>query len=90
MTVYQDLQLNQAGSKNLIRSCADQKEKKKAHSGISVENQSYRSLLCDFCKCIYFFVWRREWCSWCGSSSGIAGVSSGEVWDLRLLKACGL
>ena len=29
MTVYQELQLNQAGSKNLIRSCADQKEKRK-------------------------------------------------------------
>ena len=27
MTVYQELQLNQAGSKNLIRSCTDKKEK---------------------------------------------------------------
>lgn len=29
MTLYQELQLNQAGSKNLIRSCKDTKEKKK-------------------------------------------------------------
>ena len=29
MTVYQELQLNQAGSKKLIRSCTDKKEKRK-------------------------------------------------------------
>ena len=45
MTFYQELQLNQAGSKALIRSCTDKKEKMRHTAILSFKNFYYNGFL---------------------------------------------
>ena len=65
MTVYQELQLNQAGSKNLIRSCADQKEKRK-HIAVYLLKISLTVAFCVIFVSVFTSLF--------GEENGVAGV----------------
>ena len=65
MTVYQELQLNQAGSKNLIRFCADQKEKRK-HIAVYLLKISLTVAFCVIFVSVFTSLF--------GEENGVAGV----------------
>mgnify|MGYP000102145198 CR=1 FL=1 len=49
MTFYQELQLNQAGSKNLLKKSETLKEKLISYVGISGEDSCYNGILFFLC-----------------------------------------
>lgn len=65
MTVYQELQLNQAGSKKLIRSCTDKKEKRK-HIAIYCLKIALTVAFCVVFVSIFTGIF--------GAENGVAGV----------------
>lgn len=65
MTIYQELQLNQAGSKNLIRSCKDPKEKRK-HMAVYLLKVALTVAFCVVFVSIFTALF--------GDENGVAGV----------------
>ena len=58
MTFYQELQLNQAGSKNLLKKSETLKEKSYHMLGISGEDSCYNGILFFICYYFQYLIWK--------------------------------
>ena len=77
MTFYQELQLSSTGSKQLIRSTTDPKEKRRH---ILIYNFKVY-LVMAFCVAVVSMYSKQQQCSWCYCSAGSTCAATGRLRD---------
>ena len=58
MTFYQELQLNQAGSKNLLKKSETVKRKIISYTGIFGKDSCYNGILFFICYYFQYLIWK--------------------------------